>query len=291
MESEDDESRKSDRRKGEGSDMHEEPAPKKRGRPRKEGERDKSGRLKRKREKKKRAQQTNQQEGMPAIEEEEMGQRWEVDMGEMEQQRGDERGQEPREFARDRLPSNMEIMESLNSLHAALRGSIMEERQREQQPSMDPLERQKKIRLIQAYRTKLGKYLSDALKKQTASLEGKADEDIERLEKEVKYAVYAGTQPKLVEDLYFRILDYVEKPLGAEGLTEDVRDNPHLQDLLTEVSIKYQNYMEVEPEYRLAFMTLNNVISKRRMNREMKASHLSQPMDEELRGAFSRING
>jgi hypothetical protein len=264
---------------------------KKRGRPRKEGERDTRGRLKRSKKTKKSAARRKRGEetadtSEPRIAEEEEGLEWEM---------GEEAGEEEDSPGADPIASNQEIMKAIKALHASLRGQAAqpEEEENADETLMNPMQRLQVIRKIQAYRkSRLAKYFSDTLKKQTLNLESKRNEELMRLEKDVTFAVYEGMQPRLVEDVYFTLLENVEKLGGAEGLAQDLREGanaPHLQDLLTEVGIKYQNFMEVEPEWRLGFITLNCAIAKRRANRELASSQLAQPAPDALREELSKL--
>lgn len=121
-------------------------------------------------------------------------------------------------------------------------------------------------RMIHAYRDRFGDMMSDPLIKQIKSLDAKSDEELDGLLTEVKYAVFSRTQPAILKETYFALIEANETLFGARGLHDRLRKDDHIQDLLDEVNIKYQHYMYVEPEYRLIYCTLAAGAVVRRMN-------------------------
>lgn len=280
---------------------------KRRGRPRKEGERDAKGRLLRKkinpvkRADDKKDKPSKKRKTDIVFEEEDGQDEWELPNTEIKKKKKkhklDPEQTSNKDMDLDSQPlSKHDLAESLNKLYGALVGQpSRNEGQHEQDPMLDqnllePAERTKKIRLISAYKSKFEKYLGDQLKKQCANLESKTDEKLVSLEEEVKFAVFAGNQSRVVQDAYFNVCSVLEVPLGARGYTEKCKEKKLVDDILAELSIKYQNSMYVEPEWRLLYATLVGMLAQRMENKAMDPL-MSQPLSSEIRSTFNKIFG
>lgn len=122
-------------------------------------------------------------------------------------------------------------------------------------------------RKLRSYYDKFQKSFNTELKKEFLHLDKKSDEELQTLLSEVKFAVFWRTQPELVKQTYFHFLEFNEHYIGAQGLSQTLRRDPLVSDLLEEINIKYQNEMYVEPEYRLILATLGAAHIVRKINK------------------------
>lgn len=123
------------------------------------------------------------------------------------------------------------------------------------------------IRMIRAYKEKFEKHFSKALKDELRDLEKKDVDQLLVILEEVKFEVFSKTQPKIINRTFFNLIENVEPLFACDGLANDIRDDETINDVLTEVSIKYQHYMYVEPEYRLLYFTFTAGLLRQHINK------------------------
>lgn len=123
-----------------------------------------------------------------------------------------------------------------------------------------------KLRMVRAYRDRFSDYFSESLQRLLRGIEKKEEGELDELLAEVKYAVFEHTQPGILKETYFALVEMNEGVFGAGGLRRRLEADDHVQDLLDEVNIKYQHNMYVEPEYRLVYCTLAAGALMRRIN-------------------------
>jgi hypothetical protein len=120
----------------------------------------------------------------------------------------------------------------------------------------NPVKRLSTIRILKAYEERFSKYFSDELKRELRHLELKSQDTLNELLSEIKYTIYAKTQPDVIKESYYLSIKTYENLIQADGLSDELRKNDRLTELLDEITIKYLHLTHFEPEYRLLYTTL-----------------------------------
>jgi hypothetical protein len=281
-------------------------APRKRGRPRVEGgKRDSRGKLKYPRKKKKITEEreweddshdpseVNQTtyEGQEMWEEEQEGLPAEYIGNQSIDRFGLYIGRDiPKARVKDDDP---EVTEAVRRMHASIAPSMSANDMEIHSIAAAPNKAHKltMVRMIRAYKEKFEKHFSKALKDELRELEKKDVEELTVILEEVKFEVFSKTQPKIINKTFFNLVQNVEGLFGADGLANDMRDEETINDVLTEVSIKYQHYMYVEPEYRLLYFAFSAGMIRQHINK--RANHtkdfLNRKVSDDIINKFSDL--
>lgn len=281
-------------------------APRKRGRPRVEGgNRDNRGKLKYPRKKKKITEEREWEDENHDPSEVNQFTNEEQEMWEEEQEGlppdyvGNQSIDKFGAFAGRDIPKarmkdqDPEVTEAVRRMHSSIAPSISANDMDNHSISAAPNKAHKltMIRMIRAYKEKFEKHFSKALKEELRDLEKKDVEELQVVLEEVKFEVFSKTQPKIINSTFFNLVKNVEPLFGAEGLSNDMREQETIHDVLTEVSIKYQHYMYVEPEYRLLYFTFTAGMMRQQMNK--RGSHtkdfLKRTVDQEIVNKFNDL--
>ncbi len=183
---------------------------------------------------------------------------------ELEDEEGDTHGSGWQDRHENREGANAEIVSAIREMHRSLQGLQKDrsgvggaDREEPKEPKIV------KIRRLKEYAKRLEHVLPEHLSKEIEKCDRKKDADLDSLTDEVKYAVYSHTQGGLIRDMVGATMGPLEALTGAEGLKEAFMSDPAIAILLEEVSIKYQRYMYVEPEWRLGLCAINHAVALR----------------------------
>lgn len=98
-----------------------------------------------------------------------------------------------------------------------------------------------------------------------------SDRELEFLIEELSIAVNTRNSSGLTKMLYFESCRFLEVGgamvgLQVAGLSEALKQNQAIHDVLNELALKYENDMFMQPEIRLAYLTCTTAVALHKLN-------------------------
>lgn len=132
------------------------------------------------------------------------------------------------------------------------------------------IERMKLKNKIMRYRELFPHYLSH-FEYRIEEIDRMSEREMEFLIEELSVAVNTRNSSGLTKMLYFESCRFLEvggsmAGLQVAGLSEALKQNQAIHDVLNELSLKYESDMFMQPEIRLAYLTLTTAVSLHKLN-------------------------